>query len=99
MRWLRDGGRAHDDLGATGCSTSVAAKSLTSRSSHRTRSYVGVDPVENPRAELRGPVEALPVDDGSFDVVLCNQVLEHVDDPALAIRELFRVVARAAGCC
>lgn len=53
--------------------------------------YIGVDIVENPAAELRGPVEALPVDDGAFDVVLCTQVLEHCDDPAAAVRELHRV--------
>lgn len=55
--------------------------------------YVGVDVVDNPVAELKGPVEALPVEDGSFDVVLCNQVLEHCDDPAEAVRELRRVTA------
>jgi SAM-dependent methyltransferase len=55
--------------------------------------YVGVDVVENPAAELLGPVEALPVADGSFDLVLCNQVLEHCDDPAQAVRELARVTA------
>jgi SAM-dependent methyltransferase len=55
--------------------------------------YVGVDVVDNPAAELRGSVEALPVDDGSFDVVLCTQVLEHCDDPAQAVRELRRVLA------
>jgi SAM-dependent methyltransferase len=53
--------------------------------------YIGVDVVENPAAELLGPVEALPVDDASFDVVLCTQVLEHCDDPAQAVRELRRV--------
>jgi SAM-dependent methyltransferase len=53
--------------------------------------YVGVDVVENPATELRGAVEALPVDDASFDVVLCTQVLEHSDDPAQAVRELRRV--------
>ena len=57
-------------------------------------SYVGVDPVDNPRAELKGFVEDLPVEDGSFDVVLCNQVLEHCDDPAKAVTELRRVTAR-----
>ena len=56
--------------------------------------YIGVDIVDNPAAELKGPVEALPVEDGSFDVVLCNQVLEHCDDPAQAARELRRVTAR-----
>jgi SAM-dependent methyltransferase len=55
--------------------------------------YVGVDIVENPAADLLGPVEALPVEDASFDVVLCNQVLEHCDDPAQAVRELHRVTA------
>lgn len=55
--------------------------------------YIGVDIVDNPAAELKGPVEALPVEDGSFDVVLCNQVLEHCDDPAQAVRELRRVTA------
>ena len=53
--------------------------------------YVGVDVVENPAAELLGPVEALPVEDASFDLVLCTQVLEHCDDPAQAVRELHRV--------
>jgi SAM-dependent methyltransferase len=55
--------------------------------------YVGVDVVENPMAELLGPLEALPVEDGSFDVVLCTQVLEHCDDPVQAVKELRRVTA------
>jgi SAM-dependent methyltransferase len=55
--------------------------------------YVGVDVVENPAAELLGSVEALPVDSASFDVVLCTQVLEHCDDPARAIAELYRATA------
>jgi SAM-dependent methyltransferase len=55
--------------------------------------YIGVDVVENPAAELRGAVEELPVDDESFDLVLCTQVLEHCDDPAQAVRELRRVTA------
>jgi len=56
-------------------------------------SYVGVDPVDNPKAELKGPVEDLPVEDARFDVVLCNQVLEHCDDPRTAVSELRRVTA------
>lgn len=54
--------------------------------------YVGVD-VGNAAAELEGAVEALPVPDGSFDLVLCTQVLEHADDPRQAVRELRRVLA------
>ena len=55
--------------------------------------YVGVDVVENPAADLQGSVEALPVPDASFDVVLCTQVLEHTLDPQQAVRELRRVTA------
>jgi SAM-dependent methyltransferase len=46
----------------------------------------------NPHADLHGSLEAIPVEDASFDVVLCLQVLEHVPDPAAAVRELRRVV-------
>ena len=55
--------------------------------------YVGLDIVENPAADVTGAVEAMPLPDASFDVVLCNQVLEHADDPAAAVRELRRVTA------
>ncbi|MGZ4397475.1 MAG: class I SAM-dependent methyltransferase [Gaiellaceae bacterium] len=54
--------------------------------------YVGVDVVENPAVDLTGAVESLPVEDGRFDLVLCIQVLEHCDDPALAVGELRRVL-------
>jgi len=50
--------------------------------------YVGVDLA--PGADVQGTVESIPVEDGSFDVVLCTQVLEHCDDPAQAVRELRR---------
>jgi SAM-dependent methyltransferase len=55
-------------------------------------SYVGVD-VGNPAADLEGSAEDLPVEDASFDLVLCTQTLEHCLDPAAAVRELRRVAA------
>lgn len=36
-------------------------------------------------------IHDLPYDDGTFDVVLCMEVLEHLDDPAVALSELVRV--------
>jgi ubiquinone/menaquinone biosynthesis C-methylase UbiE len=44
------------------------------------------------RARFRtGSVYKLPFSDRAFDTVLCSEVLEHVDDPSTAIRELKRV--------
>lgn len=95
VRWLRE--QAEDAHGALGryrvLDVGCGAKPYEPLFSPRAASYVGVDPVDNPRAELKGSVEALPVDDASFDVVLCNQVLEHCDDPSKAVSELRRVAA------
>jgi SAM-dependent methyltransferase len=57
--------------------------------------YVGVDVQENPHADVHGAVEALPLPDASFDVVLCTQVLEHADDPARVVSEIHRVLKPA----
>lgn len=38
-----------------------------------------------------GSVYKLPFSDKSFDVVLCSEVLEHLDDPTAALLELKRV--------
>ena len=35
---------------------------------------------------------AIPYGDGSFDVVLCNHVLEHVPDYRKALSEIHRVL-------
>lgn len=53
---------------------------------------VSFDVPGSPHADLHGSLEAIPVEDASFDVVLCLQVLEHVPDPGAAVRELHRVV-------
>ena len=55
------------------------------RSSASTRSTIRV-------RRSGGPIEAIPAADASFDVVLCAQVLEHVDDPPRGIAELHRVL-------
>ncbi|WP_217552062.1 methyltransferase domain-containing protein [Streptomyces sp. GbtcB6] len=41
---------------------------------------------------LQGEAEALPVPDGSMDVVWCERVLQHVHEPDRAIAEMARVL-------
>jgi SAM-dependent methyltransferase len=45
-----------------------------------------------------GSVTAIPLDDDSFDVVLCSQVLEHLpfEEAEVALREIRRVCRRGA---
>ncbi len=44
-------------------------------------------------ADILASLDALPVADGSFQAVLCTEVLEHVADPAAVTRELRRVLS------
>ncbi len=43
-------------------------------------------------ADIVASAEELGIGAGSFDAVLCTQVLEHVPDPATVLAELFRVL-------
>jgi SAM-dependent methyltransferase len=56
-------------------------------------SYRGLDVAEGPYVDDIGVAEELPYEDASFDLVLCTQVLEHVDDPQVSVREIWRVLS------
>ena len=90
--WLEaEARRAAADLGAyrlldVGCGEKPYARVFA-----RAAEYVGLDTAEHAHADLVGPIERIPAEDASFDLVLCIQVLEHVDDPAQGVRELHRV--------
>jgi SAM-dependent methyltransferase len=87
-RWLEQEGRSAKGLRVldVGCGVKPYYPFFSTASD-----YVGVDVADNPQADLQGTIEQLPVEDESFDIVLCLQVLEHVEDPAQAVRELHRV--------
>jgi SAM-dependent methyltransferase len=44
------------------------------------------------QADLVAPASELPLDSGAVGLVLCTQVLEHVPDPSLVLRECMRVL-------
>jgi SAM-dependent methyltransferase len=54
--------------------------------------WIGIDVADNPEADLHGIAYELPVGDATVDTVLCTQVLEHLEEPARALREFLRVL-------
>ena len=48
--------------------------------------------LESPLADVKMDIHEMPFKDEEFDIVLCNHVLEHVDDDAQAMREIYRVL-------
>lgn len=54
------------------------------------RFSVDIDPERKP--DVVGDAHSLPVEDSSFDVVLCTEVLEHLHTPQKAIDEMYRVL-------
>jgi SAM-dependent methyltransferase len=46
----------------------------------------------SPWADVKMDVQDIPFEDNSFDVIMCNHVLEHVDDSKKAMQEFFRVM-------
>jgi ubiquinone/menaquinone biosynthesis C-methylase UbiE len=53
--------------------------------------YITAD-IESPLAKVKMDIHEIPFEDESFSVVMCNHVLEHVDDDLLAMREIHRVL-------
>ncbi len=46
----------------------------------------------SPIVDVKADILKLPFEDNQFDIIFCNHVLEHIEDDAKAIKELFRVM-------
>lgn len=49
--------------------------------------------------DIISDITDIPVSDGEFDAVLCSEVLEHLPNPDLAVKELGRITRRGGGYC
>ena len=48
--------------------------------------------LNSPLADVKADICNLPFKENSFDVILCNHVLEHIPDDTKAMQELYRVL-------
>ena len=48
--------------------------------------------LESPIADVKADICNLPFEDSSYDIILCNHVLEHIPDDTKAMQELYRVL-------
>ncbi|MFS4469535.1 class I SAM-dependent methyltransferase [Maribacter sp. 2210JD10-5] len=55
--------------------------------------YVTTD-LNSPLADVKADICKLPFEDRSFDVILCNHVLEHIPDDTKAMHELYRILKK-----
>lgn len=55
-------------------------------------SYKVLDPIPDYGPDIVGDIHALPMPDNSVDALICIAVLEHVENPVLAMKEMHRVL-------
>ncbi len=47
---------------------------------------------DNSRLDIVSDITCIPVDDASFDAILCSEVFEHIPDAIAAVREFARIL-------
>ena len=80
-----------------GCGTGWFSRKAMERGARVTSLDVGLNLLEQVGRKCSsqcclGSICALPFADGTFDVVISSEVIEHVPEPHLAVRELVRVL-------
>ncbi len=64
----------------------------------RSKNYKILDKVPDYKPDIVGDIHKLPLADNSIEAIICLAVLEHVEEPALAVREMYRVLKPGGYC-
>lgn len=60
--------------------------------------YKVLDKVKDYNPDIVGDVHSLPMPDNSIDAIICIAVLEHVEEPQKAMKEIYRVLKPGGYC-
>lgn len=60
--------------------------------------YKVLDKVPDYHPDIVGDIHALPLPNQSVDAIICVSVLEHIEDPQLAVKEMYRVLKPGGFC-
>lgn len=58
------------------------------------KEYIGLDVQKGKFVDVVGKAEELPFSPECFDIILCTQVLHHVDNPVATIKEIYRCLKK-----
>lgn len=99
---LRASVRSNDKVLEVGCGESGALRSLVREKLIGEKNIYGIDQSNKATEELKrilpqahiepGDIYRLPFKDAYFDIVLMMEVIEHLQDPAIALKEIKRVL-------
>ncbi|MBU2575480.1 methyltransferase domain-containing protein [Patescibacteria group bacterium] len=60
--------------------------------------YKVLDKVVDYNPDIVGDIQSLPLEDNSVDAFICNAILEHVEEPQKAVKEMYRVLKPGGYC-
>lgn len=60
--------------------------------------YIVLDKVKDYNPDIVGDIHDLPFEDNSLDAILCLSVLEHVEEPQKAVKEMYRCLKPGGYC-
>lgn len=60
--------------------------------------YKVLDKIPDYKPDIVGDIHNLPFEDNSIDAIICIAVLEHVEEPQKAVREMYRVLKPGGYC-
>ena len=60
--------------------------------------YKIMDPVSDYHPDIVGDIHNMPFGDNELDGIICNAVLEHIENPFKAVSEMYRVLKLGGAC-